>query len=75
MLRGPKKIRRSVTEAYVFQWSFPLGVNLVLKGELGGMFHPTGEHCVMFTKTKGRTEGLHPWGITSPIGNKVHPWG
>jgi hypothetical protein len=29
----------------------------------------------MFRRTKGRTEGLNPWGVTSPLGNKVHPWG
>jgi hypothetical protein len=33
-----------------------------------------GEHFVLFSGTKGQTEGLNPWGITSPIGNKVHPW-
>jgi hypothetical protein len=30
---------------------------------------------LLFRKTKGQTKGLYPWGITSPPGDKVNPWG
>jgi hypothetical protein len=45
---------------------------------LGGftpLFTPRAEHSLMFRGMKVRTEGFHPWGITSPLGDKVHPWG
>jgi hypothetical protein len=37
-------------------------------------FHPGGEHSLM-CRTKELTEGLHPWRITLPQWDKVHPWG
>jgi hypothetical protein len=60
----------------------PLGANLAPRCELcylGVLFTPSftprGEHSLMFRRTKGQTEGLHPWGITSLLGDKFHPWG
>jgi hypothetical protein len=58
----------------------PLGVYLAPRGEfcvLGGMFTPSVTHraSLLLTKMEGRTEGLHPrpQGITSPLGDKIHP--
>jgi hypothetical protein len=62
-------------------------VNLAPRDELwplGGMFtplfNPRVEHTFLFGRTKGRTEGLHPWGVTAPLGDRfhtgcqLHPW-
>jgi hypothetical protein len=44
------------------------------------LFAPRGENCLMFRRTKGRTEGLHPWVPTLPLGAnftpgcQLHPW-
>jgi hypothetical protein len=38
-------------------------------------FNPGGEHSLLFTKTEGRTEGLHPEGISLPLWDKKYPLG
>jgi hypothetical protein len=47
--------------------SWPLGVKFAPRGELRPLgvlytpsFFPRGEHYLMFKRTKGQTEGLHP---------------
>jgi hypothetical protein len=52
------------------------GVNLAPRGELCHLgvlftpsFTPRDEQYVMFRRTEGQTEGLHPWVITSPLGD------
>jgi hypothetical protein len=39
------------------------------------MITPRGEQSLMFRRMKGRTEGLHPQGITSPLGADFIPGG
>jgi hypothetical protein len=63
-------------------WTLPPGVNFAPWGELcplGGLFTPSftprGAHSLMVRRTKGRTEGLHPWEITSPLGKNFTSWG
>jgi hypothetical protein len=56
-------------------WSFPLGLKLAPRVELcplGGLFNPL--FTPLLRRRKGQTEGLHPWGITSSLGDKVNPW-
>jgi hypothetical protein len=60
----------------------PLGENLAPRGDicplLGGMFTPSftprGEHYTIY-KNGGANREFHPQGITSPQGDKFHPWG
>jgi hypothetical protein len=53
----------------------PLGVKIV---PLGGMFTPSftprGQHSTVRTN-RGANKELHPQGITSHLGDKIHPWG
>jgi hypothetical protein len=44
-------------------------------GEHSPLPSPSGGNTLLFRRTKGRTEGLHTKGITSPLRNKVHPCG
>jgi hypothetical protein len=57
--------------------SWPKGVNFVhyRVGLFIPSFTPSCENSIMFRRTNGRTEGLHPRRITSPIGDQLHPWG
>jgi hypothetical protein len=58
-------------------WTWFPGLNLVPRVELGSQgwtwspsffFHPPEcEHFLMFRRMKARTEGLYPWGRTSPL--------
>jgi hypothetical protein len=49
----------------------PLGVNLAPKGEICAL----GEHSLLFIRIEGQTEKFTSRGITSPLGDKIHPWG
>jgi hypothetical protein len=61
----------------------PLGVKFAPRGELCPLlyvlftpsFTPRGEHSLIFRRTKGRTEGISPWGITSPLEANLTPGG
>jgi hypothetical protein len=65
------------------------GVKFSPRGELGPhgltlshswglffpLFTPRGEHTLMFWRTKEKTEFLHPYGLTSPLGANFTPRG
>jgi hypothetical protein len=38
-------------------------------------FTPRGGHSLLFRRMEGQTENFHNQGITSLLGDKVHPWG
>jgi hypothetical protein len=38
------------------------------------LFIPTGEHPIMFIRTNGWTEGLHPRGLNFTPRGQLHPW-
>jgi hypothetical protein len=56
-----------------------LGVNLAPRVNFGNFSHlrsPLGVNTLTYRRTKARTESLHPpWGITSSLGDEIHPWG
>jgi hypothetical protein len=48
-------------------WLCPLGILFIPS------FTPRGEQSLMFRIMKRLTEGLHPWGITSLLGDIFYP--
>jgi hypothetical protein len=62
-------------------WSFsqgltwPPGVILSPRVFFNPLFTPRGKHSLMFRRMKGRTEGFHPWGPTSPLRENITPGG
>jgi hypothetical protein len=53
----------------------PMGELCSIGGLVTTLYILRGKHSLLVRRTKEQTEGLRPLGITSPLGDKVQPWG